>query len=83
MIPFRVLVRDCLSPSCLGSISLKDFICLVPDLPVLLREKVFGQNDINMKGEVVKLGNILKDFTKDERIRSVGPQSLFCLREFN
>lgn len=51
------------------SIRLKDFICLVPDSPVLLREKVFGQNDINiMKGEVVKLGNnVLKDFTKDER----------------
>lgn len=66
------------------SIRLKDFICLVPDSPVLLREKVFGQNDINiMKGEVVKLGNILKVFTKDERVRRVGPQSLFCLREFN
>lgn len=53
---------------------------IFPDLPALLREKAIGENPINiMEGEVVRLGNILEFVNKG---RSVGPQSLFYLREF-
>lgn len=53
---------------------------LVPDLPVLLREK--SENHINaMEGKDVRLGNRLEFFITMEEF-SVSPQSLFCLRVF-
>lgn len=48
--------------------------CLVPDSPVLLREK--SENHINvMEGKDVRLGNMLEFFIKMEEF-SVSPQSL-------
>lgn len=82
---FRILVRDHLSPRWMGGISLVGFICmgpsLVPDSPALFGE-ITGENRINiMEGKVVRLDNILEFFNKGVRISSVGPQSLFYLRE--
>lgn len=77
-IPFRVPIRDCLSLNWVGGISLGEFILtcprLVPDSPVLLREK--SENHINVtEGKDVRLGNMLEFFIKMEEF-SVSPQSL-------
>ena len=47
-------------------------------LTVLLKEKVVGEDLINIReGELVRLRNILEFFNQGGRISSVGPQSLF------
>lgn len=52
---------------------------LVPDSPVLLREKTVSENHINItEGEVVSLGNILEFYNKCGRNSSVGP-NLFSI----
>lgn len=64
-----------------------DFLCMRPNLflnlPAFLREKVAGENYVNvMKGGVAKLGNILKFFNKAGGISFIRPQYLFYLRKF-
>lgn len=56
---------NCLSHNWLGNIRCVNFFgtCsrLVPDSPALVKEKIVGENYINvMKNEVVRLGDLLK-----------------------
>jgi hypothetical protein len=45
---------------------------LVPNSPALLREKVVGENHINvMEGEVVRLGDIMEFFNKGGGMSSI------------
>jgi hypothetical protein len=47
----------------MGGVNMVDFCmdpCLLPDLPLLLREKVAGEDHIDaMEDEIVRLGHIL------------------------
>ena len=83
VIPFRVPIRNCLSRNWVSGISLVEFnlMCphLVPDSPVLLREK--SEDHINvMEGKDVRLGNRLKFFIKVEELTASAP-NLFSMYE--
>lgn len=59
------------------------YLDLIPDLSVLLKEKIVSETHINiMENEVAVLGNILKFFLRGRRISSLGHQSHFYFKEF-
>lgn len=78
LVPFRISVGDSLSPNWVACISLVSFTCtypsLAPDSPAFLGEKIIDENHVTIvKGEVVRVGNVLKSFNQGKELALCNP----------